>query len=181
MQRSGKITLFILITALSVFLVSYFIDFMGARNPVFAFAVNWLVMTWVAILGGVLHITMPLPASYYRIKQFESDGRLYEFLGVHIFKKLLIRSPLALLNPTIRHKGDRSALVDLESKMRDAETGHLFIFIIILLTALYTAMKGWWNFTIWLMLFNILFNVYPIMLQRYNRARLTPILERIRP
>ncbi len=180
MQRVGQIILFILITALTVFLAGYFIDFMGARNPVFAFAINWLVMTLVAILGSALHITMPLPPAYYRIRPFEANGRLYEALGVRIFKIILIRSPLALLNPTIHYKGDRSALFDLESKMRDSETGHLFIFIIMILIVIHMAIEGWWNFATWLMVFNIFFNVYPIMLQRYNRARLAPLIERMR-
>lgn len=180
MQRIRRLLIFILMAALTIILIVCFLEFMGTRNPVFAFAINWLVMTWVAILGGVLHITMPLPSSYYRIRQFETNGRLYEILGVRFFKVVLIRSPLALLNPTIRHTGDRSTLFDLDRKMRDAEAGHLFIFIMMSLTILYTAIKGWWVFAAWLMVFNILFNVYPVMLQRYNRARLTPILKRAR-
>ncbi len=180
MQKIRQMLLFILITALTVLLVGYFLDLMGIRNPVFAFAVNWIVMTWVVILGGVLRFTLPLPPWYYHIRSFEANGRLYEVFGVRVFKLLLIRSPLALLNPTIRHTGGRNALFDLERKMRDAEAGHLFIFIMMILIVLYTALKGWWSFAAWLMLFNILFNVYPIMLQRYNRARLTPLLERAR-
>lgn len=64
--------------------------------------------------------------------------------------------------------------------MQASEASHLLIFLIIMMTVVYAAVKGWWDLAAWLMAFNILINVYPIMLQRYNRARLTPILERAR-
>ena len=33
----------------------------------------------------------------------------------------------------------------------------------------------WFDAAGWLMLFNVLFNGYPVMLQRYNRMRLDPL------
>ncbi len=41
-----------------------------------------------------------------------------------------------------------------------------------LAVAVNAAVRGWWAAAGWTLLFNILFNGYPAMLQRYNRALL---------
>ena len=46
-------------------------------------------------------------------------------------------------------------------------------------TTVYAATKDWWAFVAWLLLANVVANVYPIMLQRLNRARLRPVLDRL--
>jgi hypothetical protein len=56
--------------------------------------------------------------------------------------------------------------------MRKAETGHVVIFLIMLLLASYPVFRGWLDAAGWMILFNILINGYPIMLQRYNRFKL---------
>ena len=178
MKAIKQILVFTVATVVVVLLVACCAHFIGFRNPGFAFIVNWLVMTWVAVIGGVLHVSLPLPPRYYRIRPFESDGRIYEFLGTCLFKRLVSCGPLLALNPTIRFSGDRSSLSGLAQKMRDGEAGHLIIFLIMLVILGYAVINGWWDLAAWLLLFNILINVYPMMLQRYNRARLVPILER---
>jgi hypothetical protein len=48
----------------------------------------------------------------------------------------------------------------------------------VILMAGYALLQGWWDTFGWLLLFNILINAYPVMLQRYNRAKLQPLLEK---
>jgi thiosulfate reductase cytochrome b subunit len=62
--------------------------------------------------------------------------------------------------------------------MCKSETGHLAIGLVVDLMAGYALLRGWWDAAGWLLLFNILINVYPVMLQRYNRARLQPLFEK---
>ena len=38
-------------------------------------------------------------------------------------------------------------------------------------------MLRWLDAAAWLMLFNVPLNAYPVMLQRYNRLRLDPLLK----
>ena len=41
-----------------------------------------------------------------------------------------------------------------------------------LFTAVYAARIGWYRWALFLTLGNAVFNLYPVMLQRYNRARI---------
>jgi hypothetical protein len=168
-------------TAALVYLAGWSAEAFGVRGPVFAFLANWIVMAWGAITGQVWEFW--LPAGYYRLRAYESDGRVYEFLGVGWFKKLVRRGPLTVFAPTLRTQSKISALsrvelTNLQREMCKTETGHLMIGVIVILMAGYTLLKGWWETAGWLLVFNILINVYPVMLQRYNRARLQPLLEK---
>jgi len=41
----------------------------------------------------------------------------------------------------------------------------------------YVLLKGWLDAVVWMLLFNILINGYPIMLQRYNRIKLQELIQ----
>ena len=165
-------------TALAFFLVGV-IGSPAVHTPVLAFFLNWFVMTWVVVIAAVWQLNLSLVPSYYKIRSFEINGRLYEWLGVRLLKKLLRRGPLSALNPKVRLTGGRSALPELEQNMRDAETGHAFVFITMVVITIYPLLQGWWRAVGWWLMFNVLLNVYPIMLQRYNRSRLGLLAERL--
>ena len=136
-------------------------------------------MSWIAIMGQF--VTFPsLPSTYYDIKSFEKSGRVYEQLGVSLFKKIVRRGPFTVFSPTLRFPAEKSifALRVLEGEMRKAETSHLAIFFMILFLVGYALFKGWLDAVAWLLLFNILFNGYPVLLQRYNRLKIEEHINR---
>ncbi len=149
------------------------------RSPIFAFLLNWIVMSCFAMMGQFVAFPAFRPG-YYEIKPFERSGRFYEQLGVHFFKRMVRRGPLAIFSPTLRFPGQKttSALRLLDNEMRKAETSHLAIFLVILLPVGYALFKGWLDAVGWLLLFNILFNGYPVMLQRYNRIKIQKLIMR---
>jgi hypothetical protein len=49
--------------------------------------------------------------------------------------------------------------------------------LVLILTG-YIGGRGWVSSAGWLLLFNILIDGYPVMLQRYNRARIEKVLQR---
>ena len=168
-------------TAASVYLVGWSAEAFGLHSPLFAFLANWLVMAWGAITGQVWEFW--LPAGYYHLRAFESDGQVYEYLGIRWFKKLVRRGPLTVFAPTLRSKREitvltRAELITLLREMCKTETGHLVIGLVVILMAGYALLKGWWDTAGWLLLFNILINAYPVMLQRHNRVRLRSLLEK---
>lgn len=59
--------------------------------------------------------------------------------------------------------------------MRSAETNHVMMFLVVMLVIAHAIVRGWWDAATWTLLFNILINGYPVMLQRYNRGRLTSL------
>lgn len=169
MNSLKRLAIFIVSTLVFLFAFQWLLDEFGFRSIFFAFLVNWLVMSWVAVLGQA--ISFSLPDAYYEIKPFENGGRIYERLGIRLFKKLVRRGPLTLFSPTLRRKADGS-LHELEPEMKKAEAGHVIIFVLMLIFVGYAGIRGWFDAVGWLMLFNLAINGYPVMLQRYNRIKL---------
>jgi hypothetical protein len=172
-----KILWLIFVTGVALALIIWTFVSFAFRSPIFAFLVNWLIMSWVAVMGQL--VTFPLfPSAYYEIKPFERTGRFYERIGVHLFKKVVRRGPFSVFSPTLRlpAKKTTSALKYLENEMRKAETSHAAIFLLILLLVGYALFRGWWDAVAWLLLFNILFNGYPVLLQRYNRLKIQELI-----
>ena len=135
-------------------------------------------MSWVAIIGQFVHFSFP--PKYYDIRPFEQTGQIYERLGIRIFKQLVRRGPLSIYSPTLRFPKEKtiSGLINLESEMRKAETGHVLIFFLMLVFEGYALLQGWFDAFAWILLFNILFKGYPIMLQRYNRVILRELIQK---
>jgi hypothetical protein len=178
MNTSNKLAILALATIGVVLLVLWSLDAFGFRSPVFAFLLNWLAMSWVALAGQA--IPFALPASYYNIKTFERTGRVYERLGLPFFKKLVRRGPLAIFSPTLRFPKVKtiSALQNLDHEMQKAEAGHVYVFLLMLVFIGYALLHGWFDAVVWMLVFNVLINGYPIMLQRYNRIMLQQLIQR---
>jgi Glycosyl-4,4'-diaponeurosporenoate acyltransferase len=77
--------------------------------------------------------------------------------------------------------GGRRGLDELAEAMRCSEAAHAWAFGAVAAATAGAAATGWLDSAAWLTLFNVLFNGYPVMLQRYNRLRLVPLLRAGRP
>ena len=144
----------------------------GADTVAFAFLVVWVPM---AALGTVSHfVTIRLPAAWHRLRSWEVGTRVYELLGVRGAKRLLRRGPLAVFNPHLHLPAapTASGLEALERRMCEAEASHMVLFVLSVGVALNAAAHGWWAAAAWTMVFDMLMNGYPVMLQRYNRVLL---------
>jgi hypothetical protein len=171
-----KYALFTITTLAIIGLVAWSLDAFGFRDPLFAFLLNWLLMSWAAIVGQAVHFSFP--KTYYEIKRFEGTGRFYEYLGIRWFKALVRRGPLSILSPSLRFPKERtlSGLQGLDAEMRKAETSHGIVFVLVLGFVGYALLRGWLDSAGWMLLFNLLLNGYPIMLQRYNRIKLNALI-----
>jgi hypothetical protein len=147
------------------------------RYPAGAVLVYGLSMTLIWLARHV--VPFGLPPRYYRLRTVENDGRLYRRLGVGTFKWLIFKSGVETLNWSARLSHGRTGLPGLERGIREAETDHTMTLLAMVVVTLYAAMNGWWAFASWLVLANVVANVYPIMLQRSNRARLLPVLAKL--
>jgi len=160
------------ITAVTVVALLVARAWLGTRSVGFAVAVVWLPMTW---MGSVSRFVRPrLPAAWHELRAVERDGRVHELLGVRVVKRLLRRGPLAVFNPDLHLPAERTpaALARLDGRMRDAEAAHAIMLAATALLALGAALHGWWGWAAWVLLFDVLVNGYPVLLQRYNRALL---------
>ncbi|WP_354028292.1 hypothetical protein [Chitinophaga sp. OAE865] len=114
-----------------------------------------------------------LTSSYYNEKTWERRGKIYEFLGINLFRKLLVLIGWEKLNKKSNPiKKDTQALIQLHYRTRQNELGHIIIFIVVLGFNIFVAFKYGFLKSLWLLILNILLNLYPVLLQRYNRPRI---------
>ena len=105
---------------------------------------------------------------YFTPKFFEKSGRIYELLGVRIFKKFLPTYGDYMLRLTgirLINNGSTETLKDYETATKIFEMIHL-VFCLLYIC-----------FSVSILL-NLMINIYPIMVQRYNRARIYKILRK---
>jgi hypothetical protein len=148
------------------------------RGPWFALAVVWLPMT---ALGTISHIVpLRLSERFHRLRPVEIEGRVYERLGVRVFKRALRRGPATWFNPSLRMPAcrDPESLARLDAAMRNAEATHAVLFVATLTVVAHAVARRWWTAAAWTLAFDVLMNGYPVMLQRDNRARLSRIIDR---
>lgn len=118
---------------------------------------------------------------YFRIKQFEKDGKVYEIIGIKAYKKNILHLTMGkkLSNYNLTNYSIEG-LKDFEKITRYNEKYHFIAFFpTLLFTLALCYFSGYIGRTFYILLsilVNIYGNFYPICLQRYNRIRINKIL-----
>ncbi|MES2811296.1 MAG: hypothetical protein V4670_02395 [Bacteroidota bacterium] len=147
------------------------VNYIGVKGFLFAWSLNFMLMMCVFAFTETLKANFT--SGYYKEKVWEHKGKIYENLGINLFRKLLVLVGWEKLNKKANPvKNNLDALTHLEYRTKQSELGHLIIFFIVLGFTVYVAMKYGFIESLWLLLLNTILNVYPILLQRYNRPRL---------
>lgn len=119
---------------------------------------------------------------YFRPKFFERDGKLYEKMGVKLFRKIApwgdyMTNIIRKIKPNYRPiKGGEQSAKNWEKFTRISEGGHVVLFATELGFTIYALLEI--NYAVGGIFGGItgVTNAYTIMLQRYNRARIYNIL-----
>jgi hypothetical protein len=139
------------------------------------------------IAGGVLSVAVWwVPASYYQIRGFEQDGRLYEKLGVRHFRWFVPDGDASnrwrrRRDPAFRIIRNRRYASAFRRRTELSEKSHLVMLVLGAMSAGFAWSIGWQGWAMYLTAGNVVVNLYPILLQRYTRARLSAVLKRGRP
>ena len=136
----------------------------------------------LASLAIALVVGRRVPEGYFVVRPFERNGRLYRRLGVRAFKRVVPDGDL-ISRVARRRAGDRepgmglnrTALSALDTRGRIAERAHLISLIAALPLSALAAVLDRPGFAIVLLVPNLIFHGYPVLLQRYTRARLHAI------
>ncbi len=147
-----------------------------ARGFIIAAATHWLSGVAIIVLAGAYKPSFP--PSWHRLWRAERDGRIYERLGVRRYRNWWLASPFPRSAPPPRITG-KASLASLDTYMRGAEFGHAMLLMISLPVIGWLVVEQEWPIAIWMAIINIPWNIYPVLLQRYNRGRLARIEHRI--
>ncbi len=121
---------------------------------------------------------------YFRPRNFEraGDGRMYRWLGVQYFKKI-VPSGGTYWRKLFKEKGPVKDATDKKQALRDHEPftriaeGYHAGFSVAALGVITHSYSEGNSSTLWIILGNLLANFYPLLLQRYNRARIYNTIE----
>ena len=121
-----------------------------------------------------------LPSSYYQVRPFERSGRLYEALGVRLFRWLVPDGIAAnkwrrRREPGFRMIRNRLDAIAFVRRTELSEKSHLVMLALGGVSTVFAWKIGWTGWAFYLGIGNILVNLYPVLLQRFTRARLVRI------
>jgi hypothetical protein len=168
MRKTFTLILIIVFTIVSICALVHYINIDGFA---FAWALNFLLM--LCVLAFTEMLKSQLASSYYNEKGWERRGKIYEPLGINFFRKLLVVIGWEKLNKkSAPIEKNIKALTNLRYQTKKSELGHVIILIIVLGFNVFVAFKFGLLKSMWLLILNVIFNLYPIFLQRYNRPRI---------
>ena len=168
MRRSLTLALIPIAAIASVYALVHYVKPDGFS---FAWALNFLLMLCVFAFTEALKSQLTSP--YYNEKEWEQRGKIYEQLGINAFRKLLVWTGWEKLNRKANPvEKDTNALMNLHYQTKKAELGHAIVLLIVLGFNVFVAFKFGVLKSMWLLILNVLLNLYPIFLQRYNRPRI---------
>jgi hypothetical protein len=168
MRKTFILTFIVLMTIALTYALAHY---MKMDSFAFAWALNFLLM------AGTINFTEALRGQlnsrYYNEQPWERGGKIYRSLGIHFYRKLLVWIGWEKLNKKAAPvEKNTEALIHLHNRTKKSELGHLIILIIVLGFNIFVAFKFGIVKSLWLLILNILFNLYPVLLQRYNRPRI---------
>lgn len=140
------------------------------------------LLTWSFIFASfILFQTFKnfrFPAFFYQQINFETT-QFHRILGVKIFRWILVHSFFRYLNPRIYFKSkDKAEFIRIINETQQSETSHLLSGLpTLFFQVLFLLRTDYISFCM-LGCLNIIFNVYPILLQRMNRFTFTRILNK---
>jgi hypothetical protein len=168
MKKTLILTLIAIITTSSICALVYYIRMDGFS---FSWILNFMLMLFVTFFTGALK--SQFTSSYFDKKEWERGGKIYEHIGINFFRKLLVWIGWEkVIRKSYPIDKNNRTLVNLHDQTKKSELDHLIIFLIVLGFNIFVAFKFGVLKSVWLLVLNVLFNLYPIFLQRYNRPRI---------
>lgn len=131
------------------------------------------LQVWDLMLVGFLFFQtfkyVRMPSKFYLQRKYETK-KYFKYMGVNIFRLLLINSFFRHLNNRVYLKGRaKDYLLTFIEETKQSETSHIISGIFPMSIQLLYLKYGLIEHFIWLSIFNVILNLYPFLLQRMNR------------
>jgi len=152
-------------------------------GPVSYFCYVYMYNQWFYIFLGVSVAGMVIPEKWLDRFTISKSTSFYRKAGVRFAQKftqdgVLINQFIRKKNPEYEVIRNKKTIEKLRKKGFANEKFHLMMFIFFLLAGIYALICQYWLWGFIILLTNILFNVYPVLLQHYNRLRMMRVMGR---
>ena len=166
-----RVILGFIFTAIMGGVIAVFSRLVNPDSWSYAFWLQGFLMFWAHLLRRVYPYY--LPRKCYRITTLEMRKPwVYKYTGVLLFRKLLRKIFNDAYRKAMLKSYRHQRLVNLYHTMIGAETAHILIFFVEVVGVFVAIVLRHWSIAVWLSVFNVIFNAYPVAVQRYNRLRI---------
>jgi hypothetical protein len=148
--------------------------------PVIGFWMDAGAMQLLYVLIFISFLSLTVPA---RVLQLSSNPKFHERLGIKFIRKFVQNGEYA--NRLIRKRKPQYKLIKGKAHaasymgtVKMYERYHFLCFIFFLLTDVFALLTREYGFFIIIFIANIIYNISPILLQQYNRARVFRVINR---
>ncbi len=121
---------------------------------------------------------------YYKLSSLKIFGnvRIYKAIGIELFKWSVTKTFYRHLNKNIKfnRRPSLNELVSVRNEMTNSEILHGVAFVLVLIIGVpFTVIQKGHNTVLPLLVFNIIFNLYPTLLQQYNKVKLDRLIDKM--
>jgi len=155
-------------------------------TPIGYFCTTRMEQGWLYIFLALSLPVIMLPHGFYDAMQIGRTTAVYERIGIRIVRKFTQDGDW--VNRMIRRRFPRYRVFDsypsVRKHLRKAytiEKVHFAFFLFFLYVSLYALIKEYFLWAGIITLTNLIFNIYPNLLQQYNRLRLRQLMRRGNP
>lgn len=157
-------------------LIALFGRWLGPESALFAFEFHFVGMACAVYVDRLLAPRL----DGRRFEVSSREARVYRALGALAFLRLQRAIGWeAALRAGQRFELRRATLRDYDHATRQGENAHAILFLLTVVVSVGAIAAGAPKAAPWLLGQAVVFHVYPVMLQRAQRARLQPLLERL--
>ncbi|RAJ05153.1 hypothetical protein LX64_02307 [Chitinophaga skermanii] len=155
-------------------------------TPVVVYSWNEIEPFKIYILLGISVLLGILPAGFYNWMQFSKTTAAYKKVGILMIRKYsqdgdLIIQQVRKKYPFYKVVESRDAIIRYIGRTYVYERFHFMVLMYMLMVLGVTLYRQAFVWAIVLLLNNVCYNFYPLLLQQYNRLRLITLLKRSRP
>jgi hypothetical protein len=150
--------------------------------PIYIFCYRLVEPLWLYVAGGISIITIFLPRAVLNKLQLGTTAAVYHKLGVHYINQVTQNG--TFINKLIRKRFPHYKVVDntrqaVQLHYRKTymyERFHYLLLCFFTCIIIYALVQQQYSWACLLLLTNILYNVYPVLLQQYVRVKLEPFV-----
>jgi Glycosyl-4,4'-diaponeurosporenoate acyltransferase len=113
----------------------------------------------------------------FSLAHWEKQGKIYDRAGIRTFRWVLFHSPLGWINPNFHLRASRADCKRLLREMNSGEGVHWLTCVVTVMLAISYLLHDHAVYGYVMLLVRVPFDLYPIMLQRWNRGRVWRVLE----
>ncbi len=152
-------------------------------SPLLIFLYSTSITFSSMLLGIAINGFLKKKAFYKNLSNFHfiKDDLFYKILGINMIRWLVSKTYWKYANPhfIIKKRPGVAELLAMRSEMTNAEISHLAGFVIVGVVSVFLLINQKLEFSIILTIMNILFNLYPALLQQKNKSRISQFLKSI--